>query len=196
MTIIDFTTFTEVDAGGKLTVIASKITAANMLRNEDCYVYRDFGANYFDGLKITFEIYISSTAADQGIGGLGITQTTVNDQAAWATPDIRIYAYSVTPPTLNLARGSTAQDTSVGLSDNTIYYCVLSRVAGGDAVTLDIYSDAAHTTLVDSLSVSGFSTNKFRYLYGMASYNSGVSIRWDGYVQNLDIGKKPATIIF
>lgn len=190
----DFTTFTEVDTGGKLTVAAAKITAANMLRNEDCYVYKDFGANYFDKLNVNFEIYIDSTAADQGIGGLGITQTTVNDLNAWTTPDIRIYAYSVTPPTINLGRGSTVTDTSTGLADNTLYYCTLSRSAGGDTVTLYIYSDAGRTTLVDTLSVSGFSTNRFRYLYGMASYNSASNIRWDGYVQNLDI--KAANFFF
>ncbi len=194
--IQDFTTYTEVDTGAKLTVTASRITAANMLRNEDCYVYKDFGASYFDGLKIYFEIYNSSTAADQGIGGLGLTQTTINDLNAWATPDIRISAYSVTPPTLNLARGATTTDTSIGLADNTLYYCTLSRAAGGDVVTLDIYSDASRTTLVDTLSVSGFGTNKFRYLYGMASHNSATNIRWDGYVQNLDLNKRPSAIIF
>ena len=182
----NFTTYTEVDAGGKLTVAAAKITAVNMLRNEDCYVYKDFGVNFFDALDIDFEIFCSGLAGGDGLGGPGLTVATINDGTVWGAGDVRVEFYTYTT-VIRLIRGAyVVFDASVGLSYSTLYYCTLSRAAGGDTITCTIYSNAARTTVVDTLSVGGFGTSKYRYLYGIVSLNSGDISRWDGYVQNMN----------
>lgn len=182
----DFTTYTEVDAGGKLTVISSKITAANLLRNEDSYVYKDYTAGFFNALDIDFEVFISSVSdAGQGIAVMGLTVSIVNDTTAWGTSDIGVLFLAET--TIRLIRGNqVAFDSSITLTVNTLYYCTLARTASSDTVTCTIYSDAGRTSVVDTLSISGYGTGTtYRYLYGLASFNTVEAVRFDGYIQNM-----------
>lgn len=182
----DFTTYTEVDAGAKLTITASRITAANLLRNEDSYVYKDYTAGFFNALDIDFEVFISSASdAGQGIAVIGLTVSTVNDTTAWGTSDIGVLFLAET--TIRLIRGNqVAFDNSITLTVNTLYYCTLSRATSSDTVTCTIYSDSGRTSVVDTLSISGYGTGTtYRYLYGLASFNTAETTRWDGYVQNM-----------
>lgn len=185
----NFLSYTETDPNSKLTVTEPKVTAANLLRNEDAYVYKDFGSNYFDTLNIQFEMYISSATGTNGIGQMGLTVSVINDATGWGTSDIGVRGYRPTSSTqqIQLFRGNVASTTS-DVSINTLYYCTLSRTAGSDTVILAIYSNPERTIIVDSISLSGYGTAKYRYLYGISSYNDGNSIRYDGYFQNFNIG--------
>ena len=49
MALEDFTTYTEVDTAGRLTVTSDTITIENLDRDEDSYIYADKGADFFDG---------------------------------------------------------------------------------------------------------------------------------------------------
>ena len=189
MAIEDFTIYTEVDPNGKLTVISSKADAVNADDDEDVYLYKDFGADYFDDLDIDFDIYISSASLPSARGGMAVANT-LGVMAGFATTDISAFAYydDVVGARIYLRRGFTVILDWWAASLNTLYYCTLERTAGGDTVTLEIYSDAVRTVLVDTLSVAGFGAVKLRYLYGFVNANSGVSGRdFDGYVQNMDL---------
>ena len=48
MAVEDFTTYTEVDPNSRITVSSTKVTWASVQRDEDAYVYKDKGVNYFD----------------------------------------------------------------------------------------------------------------------------------------------------
>lgn len=55
----DFTEFTEVDSGGYITVnSASMVSAENMPRNVDSYLYKDYGVDFFGNLTAEFTIDI------------------------------------------------------------------------------------------------------------------------------------------
>ena len=187
----DFTTYTEVDANAKLTVTATKALAADADTDEDVYLYKDLTANALDGLDVDFEIFQNATSDNSVHCGMAISNTvgSVNDFAA---TDISVLAWEGAGALyLSLWRGNAvASDAKSGLSLDTIYYCSLKRTAGSDTVTCEIYSDSGRTTLVDTLSVAGFSTTKYRYVYGFINRNTATGgENFDGYVQNLTLNR-------
>ncbi len=190
----DFTTYTEVDANTKLTVIAAKATAVNADTDEDVYLYIDKGTNFLDELDVDFEIFCASASQDVAKAGMAISNTvgSIND---FATTDISVIARRATPTDayIELYRGNTVATDSYNGLDDTLYYCTLTRVAANDTVTLKIYSDSSRETLLDTLTVSGYSTTKYRYVYGFVNRNAGVGAQdFDGYIQNLTLKNKRA----
>jgi len=184
----DFTTYTEVDVPGKLTVTASKALAADADGDESIYLYKDMAAAYFNLLDIDFEIYMASTSETNARGGMAVSNTVSTTQGFAATDISVLFQKNAATTQLFLFRGNgVANDSTLLASANTIYYCTLKRAAGNTIVRLKIYSDSARSTLVDTLSVSGFSTTTYRYIYGFVNDNTTVGGKnWDGYVQNLN----------
>ena len=187
----DLLVFTEVDANAKLTVTESKALAADVDTDEDVYLYRDMGSDAIDALDVNFEIYIASTSVDGAWGGMAIANT-VGDHTGFATTDISVMMLAASPyPSLYLIRGFLVESDTYTCATNTLYYCTLTRPAGGDIVTLKIYSDSARTTLLDTLTVDGYSTTKYQYIYGFVNYNSTTANQnFDGYVQNLVLWRR------
>ena len=189
----NFTGYTEVDTGADLTVTASKADANDVLGNVDCYLYKDFTANHFDALDIDYEIYIEDPVVDLGFGGPGLANAvgTPGGTADWAATDIfaATFHHSNGNVYFRLMKGDDSGEDDYIVSKDTLYYCTLSRAAGNDTVSLLIYSNSARTTLLDTLSVSGFGTTKWRYCYAFAAFTSGMAREWDGYVQNLDLNE-------
>jgi hypothetical protein len=187
----DFTTYTEVDPNGKLTVTSAAATGADVDWDEDVYLYKDFGADNFNGLRINFEIRIASTSLNIAIAGPGLTVNTVGDRTAFAATDIFVGAYRTGGGAYQilLVRGDAVANDAGSISADTTYYCTLLRAANADDVNLVIYSDSGRTTVVDTLTVSGYGTgSKYRYLYGIVNVNDGSTGRdWDGFVQNMRI---------
>lgn len=189
----DFTTYTEVDSNNKLTVTTTKAEGANVDWNEEVYLYKDYGANYFNAIDIDFEIYLASTSNNDCFGGIAVTNT-VDDVSGFASTDIVFYAMKG-PVGLWLQRGTgEALDAYAGAAD-TLYYCTLLRAASSDAVNAEIYSDASRETLLKTLTVSGFGTDtKYRYVFGFVNRYDGTSgYGFYGYIQNMDLkGETPA----
>jgi len=194
MALENFSTYTEVDANAKLTVTATKADGVNVDGDEDVYLYKDFGANYFDGLAIEFEIYINTACEVASRSGMAVTNT-VGSGPDLATTDILVFLYEDGTGAkweAFLCRGDLVASDASTISPDTLYYCTLSRTAGSNTVTLKIYTDAARTALHDTLSVIGYSTTKYRYLYGFINYNNAVGGHdFDGYVQNMEVDLAP-----
>lgn len=193
----NFTLYTEVDAYGVLTVTAPKISALGCGRDKDAYAYFDFGANYFDSLNATFTVYLSSGSslyADAAFNGFS---NTVNDCHSWASTDISTqFNKGIASTRLFLIRGVWTSTDAYVATENTLYYCLLERSAGSDTATLKIYSDSGRTNLLDTLSVSGFSTTKYRYCYGFASYNDATALAaLNGYTQDLVLILHPLPVV-
>lgn len=192
MAVEDFTTYTEVDTNAKLTVTSARATGVDVDRDEDVYLYKDFGAAYFNALNITFELLVNATSTPAGgsspVGSIAITNT-VNDISAFATTDISaIIGEEGVGAKIWLQRGAGVASDVYICSLDTIYYCLLERASGNDTVTLKIYSDAARTTLLDTLTVIGYGTTTYRYLFGFVNWNNGqAGADFDGYVENLNL---------
>ncbi len=192
------TNYTEVDTGNYLTVSDPKILATALDQDTNAYVYKDFGANYFDKLDVLFELYLGSgsqTGAEHMLPDFTTALLTkFNEAAAY---DLLVSAYKASASVLQIYmyRGNNvAYDGSVNLSLDTIYYCRLERAAGNNTATTKIYSDSGRTTLVDTLSVAGYSTTKWRYAYGFLANSHATTGRdFTGYIQNMDLQEAVAT---
>jgi hypothetical protein len=188
--------WTESDPGGTQTITASKVQATNtQSRSTDTYLYKDYTANHFDALNIEFEICYSSGSGNYEIwGGPGLTVSAINDLSGFGTTDLLVaWRYGAGGLTLYLYRGPGTASDYTSLVVGTLYYCTLSRAAGNNTAVCYIYSNSSRTTLVDSNSVAGYSTTKWRYLFASNDYNDGTSNRLiTAYVQNIDLQEEPS----
>lgn len=187
MALEDFTTYTKIDPGGKLTVATNKITAVNADMDEANYVYKDFTADHFDALNVDFEILIDSAARGNCWGGIAFANMIGGLDGAAAT-DIFVAGFQSSGGAFSiyLGRGWITASDSYAASADTVYYCTLARAASSDSVELTIYSDSGRTDLLDTLTVSGLGTERWQYCYGVCTKSGGISGRdFDGHVENL-----------
>lgn len=131
----------------------------------------------------------SATQNDGSTAAMGFANL-VGDLNDFGTTELGFLASTggAGEPRYRLYRGKqTATDTYTGAMD-TPYYVTLTRPAGGDTATALIYSDSARTSLLDTLTVSGYGSTTYRYLYGFTSYDTSTANRdWDGYYKDLTI---------
>lgn len=188
----DLTTYTEVDPNSHLSATSARVTGSGVLRNESCYLYYDKGADYFDALDIDFVVMPTFVDAGDAIGLLGVSNT-IGDFYSFGQYEHFILFYYTSGIKLYLNRGALAGSDNMAVSGIVAYYCTLERAAGADNVYLKVYSDAARTTLLDTLVISGMSGKKWRYIYAMSSYNSGASYASSAYCENIIINPTNAS---
>lgn len=184
------TNYTEVDPNSKLTVTSTRVTAEDLDRDEDAYLYFDFGAGYFNDIDFDFTINGADTSVAGGRGTAGLTASTVNDVSAWGANDIEVILVQDAVNYLIRLRIDATTDTySPGVASGT-WYVTLQRASGSDDVYLYIYSDETRETLVDTLTVSGAGVaTTYRYFYAMASFNDATAgANFDGYFENFNLG--------
>ena len=169
-----------------------KAMAVGITRNEDAYLYKDFGADHFNGFEILFTAKWTA-ASDYGIICLVGLSNQIDDAYHWDDTGCYVmFHYDVCAADdkykIRLQRGGNVAHDYYACSMNTVYYLKLKREANSDTVNLYIYSDPERTNLLDTLTVSGYgNTTRYRYLYAMSSFNSGASETASGYVRDVDI---------
>ena len=189
MAALDLTTFTEQDAGSKLTVTSAKADAVQVANNTEVFLYKDFGADYFDGFTLDFELQAAVGAQNTSYICIALSNTPdiAYDGFVNNEPIALIYKGS-TVPSIFLKRGTGTGSTGYVGGNGTTYYCTLSRSAGSDDVYLYIYSNSIRTTLIATKTLSGYGTStKWRYLYAFASANDAATATFSGFFQNFDL---------
>ena len=181
--------YTEVDPNSRLTLGKYRVTASGAGRNETAHIKYDYGASIVRGGIYDVTMLIASTSQVGACAYCGMSNTS-GSVNSWGTSDLKVWVEKTgaSSYTLNLGRSTTTQ--SVGISADTPYYCTIERKGNPvlDTVKLYIYSDAARTQLLTTLTVTGFSTTAFRYVYAFATHNSGASGQaFDGYIENLQM---------
>jgi len=171
-TLQDFTGYTEVDPNARITVTAGKLDVNGMTDNEDAYVYKDFGADYFGTLTHKFKF--TKQAQPGGSCCLWMVANSVDEYRPLRG---HAGAYSVELAMIGTVRlWGDVNGFSTGLapSTGTPYWAVVSRIGG--TVTLMVYSDAGLTTQVGATATRTVSASTdYRYLYGFAAWNNGVA---------------------
>lgn len=196
MSIEDFTTYTEVDPNTKLTVTSNKASGVNVDKDENVYLYYDKGVDIYNKIDIDFEAYIDSGSLGGAIAGMGMSVTAISTTQNFGNSDISVLQRETGAGAHRIAlrRGNNiANDEFTTGAADTLYYCTLLRTKDSNTVTLKIYSDSNRTSLLDTLSVSGFGTStKYRYLYGFVNKNEPASgDDFDGYIQNMEDFSNP-----
>lgn len=192
----DLTTYTLV---GSLGVTASKVSG-NFYGDADRYLYKDFGADHFDKIDLKFAGSISDSDPYGYLGRMymGFTNV-VGDASDWGkNRDIRVSfarysGYGEGNYYITLENGYGGGVFSYRISTDTVYYLTLTRTFGSDSAALKIYSDAARTTLLTTLTITDLSTTKWRYFYAASGYyvNDG-TVFASGYYENYVFGGSPA----
>jgi hypothetical protein len=198
----DFTTYTEVDTGGDISIAAAKITVDTMRRGEKSYCYKDYGAGHFGDYEFLVTAYCSLAELQASpISGASCsicdTGNTIPPYAGdglnsgqrnmfiRTSDGLAIYCQDI----------NTGNFDSYSCSTSTVYYLKIKR--SGTTAYDYIYSDSARTNLLDTLSQSTQSTT-YRYLVVIRSANSstGAELQFTGYVENLDLQESTAQKVF
>lgn len=178
------------------------ISFAGLARNEDAYVYKDFGSAYFSGdFTHLIDIYHTDTAYTYGMAHVWGVSNTVDDRNGWVD-GIFIYMYNDTGSTTYRLRveeigGSYDQWTSATL--DTAYYLRIARDDDGGTgtgqIVVKVYTTASDrdndtgSNLADTLTLNLAAQTDFQYLYALCTYNDGSGTYTSGWVKNLDIGE-------
>ena len=196
----NFTSYTEVDPNSHISRATARVTYTNLASDEDAYAYKDFGANCFNGdfthlLTIKFDsMSNSSLLSAWTLANLVSDCQDIIDNNG----DAFFLACGMSGSNVVLfleeVDGGTQYDSSsYTISLATIYYLKIVRnesVGTYGTLYLYIYSDAARTNLLSTLSIALHTSKKdFRYAYPIQSWDTGWAGQdHDGYTENFDLG--------
>ena len=197
----NFTTYTEVDGGGDLTVNQFNITWTTMTRGSDDYVYKDFGIDYFDDFTHDFTVSVSDMESGDAsvatIAGLWTITNTIGTQDEWEHGDAIAlmlvengavddqYTYFLLQYDGGILTGILEFSAVYTLS--THYITVIKN---GTRVDAYIYSDAERLNLLESIGDNGVD-GSYRYFEPIASPGKTDSDALDhstGYVEDYILG--------
>ena len=187
----DFTTYTEVDPNNHLSKTANHIDF-KACYNEDCYLYKDEGANHFGSV---WEHKIDVTAIDRYGNSPAIFMGLANaiDDWAHAGNEVGVYIYYSNGAAsyriyLFEYYSSTEYFQAYSISVSTSYYLTIKK--DGTALTCKIYSDSARTILLATLSLTLHADESYQYIYAAQTSNMASTAYTDVDIDNLDLSQK------
>ena len=168
----------EVDPNSHIGINGEVITCADLKTNESAYVYRDYGASYFNGFCSIHHIKVTSIA----IGGIVCSfmiSNNVDSAELTGGYGVLIYFFRSATSTYTMylsavSGGSSVASDTMSFVVGTDYYIKVVRSPDSTSIYAYVYSDADMTTLVDTLVVTHAACSTlYRYLYLISSYNNG-----------------------
>src|SRR6185295_16976240 len=207
----NFTTWTEVDPGTKISATSSTITITGYdgpSAGSSNYFYKDQGAGFYSG-NFTFRygpIQFTSPSSNNASAIILRASLVLPDDTTKHSGSVQAYwQNTATNATLYLREYSTTnttdetpttEDTYQGSAVNagTSFYIEFQRT--GTTMNLRLYSDA-YSTLVDTLTFTlSQAAQSYRYVLSPASRGIGSGATVGGTFQNLDLaaGSSPATL--
>jgi len=210
----DFTTFTEYDPNEVIDIINSTLINANVSRGYDEYVYKDYGVEYFENFTHTLD---GKFGQDLNIDSICFPQLLSNDidDAKGLTNNnkdfIGFYSYdfSIPPPTptqtITLREcdaGTSYINVSSVLSNDVWYYFRFHK--NGTYLNLAYWTNGDDRdnnnrtagSYVEDLTLNLQHNYKFRYLFVVNTWNTGINYRTKTYIRNLWIGTEGYFVTF
>lgn len=200
----NFTSYTEKDDNGHITVTSSRCTVAGLARNEDAWVYDDKGADYFDGDFDHFiDVYYDAGDID-GTFYFWMLSNSVDDwrDIRLASGDALSVNFIRTTETDYLIRlielvGGDYYIDDYFCSLDTPYYLKVKRdesVGTYGRLYCYIYNDTARTSLLDTLQLDLHEKEDFQYIFVVDTSNNGEAPTIDGYCENLHLQEAVGTV--
>lgn len=199
MTTEDFTTWTEVDAGGKITVDSATKVSWTLLDNYDtAYLYKDYGTDYFTSFTHDIDLrfsYIEDTAAPLRVH-MGYSSTAgTYEGIRFVSPSFFITireegandAKIVVIESDGVSSAVSTQGTYI-MQHNTYYYLRIKKTSSN--ITCYIYSDSDRTTLLDTITHTLIYTNSnYSHMLVPTSQGASAGATGDstGYLENLNL---------
>jgi len=159
--------YIEVDtANDRIQCSGTHIDFVSSKNNEETYVYKDFGVDYFGDFIHNFDARLVSGTWFGCVWGLSNTV----DELLDCDPMVVVCFYG-SNNLIYLIEYSGGQFDDVSdftFVDGTWYY--FSVIKSGVSLSCEIYSDSDRLNLLDTLSLTLHSDWKFRYAYGCSSW--------------------------
>ncbi len=170
----DFTTYTETDSDGDLTVTASKIDIDTMLGNAVSHVVKDKGAGHFGDFEHLEKVVITSvtnssarrTHIYHSLSNIG-NPTWGNLDTADEGLCVYCYIWVGWPRVVIRDFFDNAEDIYSGAGEcPQTYYLTIER--NGTTATCKVYSDADRTNLLDTVTIT-CQTTTYQYISALGS---------------------------
>jgi len=194
------------------TISSGNVTFTNLPRNENNYVYKDFGANYFSNNFIIYEDVMLTSADVNSLAYSAVLANTIGSMYTiyfsgdgnslnWSFQHGNVSSYTITLAEVHAGVGYAS---AVTINLDTIYYLKIFRnesVGMYGALILDVYStsvlrNAGATGDVGRASLTLHAKHDFRYLYSLNTYNDGTTPKASGYIKNLIVCAPPTVILY
>jgi hypothetical protein len=198
MAVEDFTTYTEVDPATKLTVTPTRVTWNDMAQSQTLtYVYRNLTATPVG--DFTFDFTIQTSAADtySNVIYICLINSLADFYDTYVPYDDELslrYESNVGGVKARICmrdNSNNNQDETANIAPSFTKYCRLNRI--GTTVTCSIYDDSAHTSLYDTLIITGSST-LYDYIMVGQSYGYTSGNHQTGYIENLELVSWSSTL--
>ena len=189
MAIEDFTTYTELDTGTNITVTSSKVNH-DYEHDKTEWLYSDKGIDHFTNWEHLCEVYMTSHSNNRLRDYWALTNHLEDHETLRSNGRD---ALTLLCGNVGGAYRIYAMEIDGGVHDGdyftgavaTLYYLTIEKST--TTFTVKIYSDAARTVLLDTLTVT-INDNNYRYVFGTLSRNQGAGGQYSkGYTQNLDL---------
>ena len=189
--------YTEVDTGGYLTVAQYKITVTDLPANVTSYVYKAHSISGDFEHHVTEKYTVPASQRSGRAAFWGVSQNLGTWNTNYSADVYGLYAFvldlGINHQIYIRECKNAGADTS-GSTSAVTDYCVCKRVSTTYSVL--IYTDAAHTSLFDTISTSDpdGSAHDMSYVYGAAAYGIGSAL-CSFEASNLDLQEATDVII-
>lgn len=185
---LDGDIWTETDPNGRLAVAANTLTLVDMVRGDGMSMSGDFGVDHF-GIDLGSPHLFQGLVSEVGNESEWICWSLSNTAIPTMTTDPVIQAWfqRVERFFLDIDEGALEDNDFTGAGTITVnvdFWFKVMRDAGG--VVLTIYSDAARTIVVDTLTVAQ-GTGTYRYLNNCYTRAGGNPNQTSGVLKDLDL---------
>jgi hypothetical protein len=181
----NYTTFTEIDEDGDITVTDYTITISSLRRDAITRVQYDYGVNFFNEFQHELDVNITDIeAGDISTRSHPLIWCVANALGQYvgvvsASDSIGIWIQQLGSTDdkyqlqLTWREGGVLQDQAIGITRNVNeeVYLIINRT--DNDFWVEIYSDASRTTLNETLNINDISNTQFRYFYGLLGIGSG-----------------------
>lgn len=199
MPIEDFTTYTEEDPNDHIGLVGTNHVDFTAYRNEDAYLYKDYGENHFGDFTHDIDVYCDTRSGVNPIAGVWALTNDVDDlkgikDAGGTAICVQFYRKSDGTLVLRLREiyDFTNYVDDYVASYDTWYYLVIEK--NGTSLTCKIYSDSDRTNLLDTLSLTLHGDWQFQYVFSAITNNTGSTDYFIVDIENLDLNEEGAIV--
>jgi len=194
----DYLTFTQSQYFQATSVSSCTLDHVQTKNNQERYIYKDYGTNYFTDFIHTIKFHWNSISSG-GDYSRCIFWMLSNDVGGWnelktahKTAVALMFSYPSGTYRISLMETYNGQEYSSNLNNlpysDATYYPVIQKE--GNILTVKVYSDAARTNLLASTSLTLHGNWSFRYLTSSSSYISGTVTSGTFTISKLDLNYK------
>jgi hypothetical protein len=188
----DYTTYTEVGDvhdGGEF---AANHIALNLSTLADEFLYKDFGAGHFSGDFVHYvDVKISTTSGFIAYCAPWALSDVVDDCSYWNSNASQALYVSVKihfTGQINIGLIDPKSGVSQWKTKTTTARLYLKIERVNKVVTAKFYTDAAHTALLETLTITQTTAYSYRYGFAVNNQRAGILQTFLGDVWNLDLG--------